>query len=93
MDNITELFCQIDDFCKSFEPNLNKKLIAHAKSSRNRAASISLSELMTIAVLFHQLRFRQFKAFYCDPCRESRTLSYGIIKQPSACNSEMLGLD
>jgi hypothetical protein len=28
-----------------------------------------------------------------DPCRESRTLSYGIIKQPSACNSEMLGLD
>jgi hypothetical protein len=27
-----------------------------------------------------------------DPYRESRTLSYGIIKQPSACNSEMLGL-
>jgi hypothetical protein len=32
-------------------------------------------------------------AFSIDPCRESRTLSYGIIKQPSACNSEMLGLD
>jgi len=66
MDNITELFCQIDDFCKTFEPNLHKQLIAQAKSTRNRATSISLSELMTIAVLFHQLRFRQFKAFYCN---------------------------
>ncbi len=64
MDNITELFCKIDDFCKSFEPNSHKHLIAQAKSSRNRATSISLSELMTITVLFHQLRFRQFKAFY-----------------------------
>jgi predicted nucleic acid-binding Zn ribbon protein len=33
------------------------------------------------------------KTYDDDPCRESRTLSYGIIKQPSACNSEMLGLD
>ncbi|MDE2422444.1 MAG: IS982 family transposase [Gammaproteobacteria bacterium] len=64
MDNITELFCQIDDFCKTFELNLNKHLIPQVKSTRNRATSISLSELMTIAVLFHQLRFRQFKSFY-----------------------------
>lgn len=66
MHNITELFCQIDDFCKSFESNHHQYLINQAKSARNRPTSISLSELMTIAVLFHQLRFRQFKAFYLN---------------------------
>ena len=35
MDSRTELFCQIDDFCKTFEPNLNEHLIAQAKSTRN----------------------------------------------------------
>jgi hypothetical protein len=27
-------------------------------------AALSLSELMTLAVLFHSLRYRQFKSFY-----------------------------
>jgi hypothetical protein len=64
MDNVTELFCQIDDFCKSFQPKLQKSLLASPKKTRQRATSISLSEMMTITVLFHQLRFRQFKSFY-----------------------------
>lgn len=64
MDYLTELFCQIDDFCKTFEPKLQKQLISHHKKSRQRSTSISLSEMMTIAILFHQLRYRQFKMFY-----------------------------
>jgi hypothetical protein len=43
-----------------------------------------------ITINFHQQTLMLIRF---DPCRESRTLSYGIIKQPSACNSEMLGLD
>lgn len=64
MDYLTELFCQIDDFCKTFEPKLHKHLITNNKKTRSRATSVSLSELMTIMILFHQLRFRQFKIFY-----------------------------
>ena len=64
MDHLTELYCLMDDFCKEFEPALKAKLIADGKRRRNRATTLSLAELMTLVVLFHQIRYRQFKLFY-----------------------------
>ena len=64
MDNLTELYCLMDDFCKIFEPQMETHLLAKGTKRRRRACSLSLAELMTLVVLFHQLRFRQFKAFY-----------------------------
>lgn len=64
MDNLTELFCLIDDFCHRFEPAWERRLLASGVKKRRRKSELSLSELMTLAVLFHQLRFRQFKVFY-----------------------------
>lgn len=64
MDSLTEMFCLIDDFCQAFEPEWEKRLLVDGHKKRRRAASLCLSELMTLAVLFHQLRFRQFKSFY-----------------------------
>lgn len=64
MESLTELFCQFDDFCNVFEPEWNKQLFALGEKKRLRKGCLSLSELMTLAVLFHQLRFREFKAFY-----------------------------
>jgi transposase len=64
MDSLTEVFCLIDDFCQAFEPEWEKHLLANGSKKRQRPASLCLSELMTLAVLFHQLRFRQFKSFY-----------------------------
>ena len=66
MDNLTELYCLIDDFCKEFEPALRTRLITNGKCKRNRATGLSLAELMTLVVLFHQIRYRQFKAFYLN---------------------------
>ncbi len=66
MDHITELYCLMDDFCKEFEPELNKKLLSSGKRQRLRASSLSLAELMTLVVLFHQIRYRQFKSFYLN---------------------------
>ena len=63
MDSLTELFCLIDDFCQGFEPEWEKRLLTDGQKKRRRPASLSLSELMTLAVLFHQLRYRQFKSF------------------------------
>lgn len=75
MDNLTELYCLMDDFCKKFEPELNKKLLSSGSRKRLRASSLSLAELMTLVVLFHQIRYRQFKAFYlnhvCQHLREA----------------------
>jgi len=64
MDSLTELFCLIDDFCQTFEPEWERRLLADGQKKRRRPATLSLSELMTLAVLFHQLRYRQFKSFY-----------------------------
>jgi transposase len=64
MDSLTELFCLIDDFCMKFEPAWHKRLLADGQQQRRRQTRLQLSELMTLAILFHQLRFRQFKTFY-----------------------------
>lgn len=64
MDSLTETFCLIDDFCQAFEPEWDKRLLTTGRKKRQRPTSLCLSELMTLAVLFHQLRFRQFKSFY-----------------------------
>lgn len=64
MDHITELFCLLDDFCKIFDESLEKSLIPH-QNLRPQKSALSLSEIMTIVILFHQSGFRFFKYFYC----------------------------
>ena len=63
MDNLTELYCHIDDFYQQFKPEFDAHLIATGHQ-RLRACQISVAEIMTILVLFHQRRYRQFKSFY-----------------------------
>lgn len=63
-DKITEIFCSIDDFCQVFVPSFEERLIGEGKK-RNKSSKLSLSEIMTIQVLFHLSGFRTFKMFYC----------------------------
>lgn len=62
--NLTELFCNIDDFCNVFMTDWNKKLIESNEKKRNRRHQLLVSEMMTILILFHQKGFRNFKTFY-----------------------------
>jgi len=66
-NQLTTIFCEIDDFCKEFEENIKSNLLPSPTStgqSRGRAPGLSLSEIMTILIMFHQIRFRDFKTFY-----------------------------
>jgi transposase len=54
----------MDDFCKVFEPFLEQQLVSAGKRHRRRRCGISLSEMMTLVVLFHQIKYRHFKYFY-----------------------------
>ena len=54
MMNLISLFCNIDDFCKQFEPIWHKQLLTNGEKKRKRLTQLSLSEMMTIVVLFHQ---------------------------------------
>lgn len=64
MESLTGLFALVDDFCRLFEPALERHLLTTGGKKRRRPSEPGLSELMTLTILFHQLRFRQFKAFY-----------------------------
>lgn len=78
MDSLTETFC-IDDFCRQFEPAWHKRLLQSGPKKRRRRCGLCLAELMTLAVLFHQLRFRQFKSFYLNyACRHLRAEFPGL---------------
>ncbi len=63
--DLTKLFCNIDDFVKEVEkkndPNL---LISRTKKKRGVSSMMSLSEMMTIVVLYHSSNYKNFKSFY-----------------------------
>ena len=64
MDNLLELYCVVDDFLKDFLPKFEKKLLESGQKKSRKSCSMSLSEIMTIMIYFHQMRFRDFKSFY-----------------------------
>src|SRR5215213_10386052 len=66
-DRLVEDFCQFDDFCQGFYPHWEARLLAEGSApckKRGPEAGLADSEIMTILVLYHSSRFRNFKAFY-----------------------------
>jgi hypothetical protein len=45
---LDELFCSVDDFCLTFEPQWKKQLIETGQNVRIRKRRLCLSEIMTI---------------------------------------------
>jgi transposase len=66
MESLLELFVHVDDFCRSFLPNLEQHLLDSGAVKRRRERSLSISEVMTILIHFHQSHYRNFKAYYCE---------------------------
>ena len=66
MNSLTELFCSVDDFCQDFVPVWRKQLLSTGEMQRQRERSLSVSEIMTILIHFHQSHYRDFKAYYTD---------------------------
>lgn len=64
MDYITELYCLVDDFWQSVKEQIDNYMISDDKKHRNRQSILSLSEMTTLVILFHSMRFRHFKKFY-----------------------------
>lgn len=64
--SLLELFCHVDDFCQTFLPSFQAHVLESGLRQRQRARSLSPSEIMTLLILFHQSHYRDFKAFYCQ---------------------------
>jgi hypothetical protein len=63
-DNLIVLFCIVDEFCNEFYPEWEKILISQGMKKRRRTSKIAPSEIITIFIYFHVLRFRDFKTYY-----------------------------
>ena len=61
--SMTSVFCDVADFCLVFEPEWHKQLICNTKNPLV-ISKLSLSEIMTIIICFHQSAFRNFKHDY-----------------------------
>jgi len=66
MLSLEALFCSVDDFCRTFEPQWQRKLLSDGLKHRNRPRKLTLSEILTIVIAFHQSAYRHFKAFYTE---------------------------
>ena len=63
--DVTQIFCEVDDFCQRFEalmqPQFQLPAVIGEKQSRSR---LHRCEIMTIVIAFHGSGFRTFKEFY-----------------------------
>jgi hypothetical protein len=61
---LTEIFYEIDEFCKQFEKQAEKRFLSDGQNKRNRSFQLTLSEVMTIMVCYHESGYKTFKNFY-----------------------------
>ena len=61
--SILKLFCHVDDFCQWLVTRENAELLGVTRK-RGPAPRLSLSEVLTILIHFHQSHYRDFKAYY-----------------------------
>jgi hypothetical protein len=96
---LVALFYLIDEFCQDFEPKWRAERIASGLAQRNKPCRMSLSEILTIIVHFHQSHHRNFKHYYTDYVSVSlssdfpRLVSYTrFLELMSEVNVPMLSL-
>ena len=58
-----EIYYEVDEFCKVFYRWMNQKSLGLGKQKVNRYR-MTLSEIMTILIVFHLSRYRSFKDYY-----------------------------
>ena len=89
---IESIFCDIDDFCKDYLKKQSTYLLPNPERIRHRAGQMSISEIMTIIILFQMSHYRTFKDFYNECILQSlksyfpKALSYTrfVACKPSA---------
>ena len=83
--SLLELFVEVDDFCKTFEPwAASQQLPSQASGSKRGPKPVmSTSEVMTLVIHFHQQGYRNLKHYYqkhvCVPLQAEfpKLVSYG----------------
>ena len=62
--DVTALFVCIDDFCKLYQSTVKSRLLPPPTGTRDRGGLLSLSEMLTIEIMFHVSPYKDFKHYY-----------------------------
>ncbi|MGB4292784.1 MAG: IS982 family transposase, partial [Bacteroidales bacterium] len=62
-DKLIEIFCNVDDFNKVFINELQKHQLSDGSRKRIKPGNLNESEVMTIVIYFHLMRYRDFKHY------------------------------
>jgi len=83
--DILPVFCDIDDFCLVFEPRWHQQLLTVGERQRRRSTTLSLSEVMTIMVVFHSSGYRDFKTFYAQHVQQHLGAAFPRLVNYNRC--------
>jgi hypothetical protein len=61
---LTTIFYHTDEFCKFFEKEFSTRVLSDGRGLREKASALSLSEVITIAIYYHQAGYKTFKDYY-----------------------------
>lgn len=62
---LVEIFYHIDEFCKLLKKEAAMSKLIGERKQRDRESTLSLSELMTIAIYYHHSGYKTFQDYYC----------------------------
>lgn len=79
MMDIVKLLCDVDDFCQWFIPKWEQAQLSDGGKKRFRQGTLSMSEVMTIVVVFHHSRYRNFKSFYLYHVKRSLRSEFPVL--------------
>ncbi len=65
MNQLVSIFCEIDDFCNELEQHCRHYMLTGPTRVIEALHVVSISEIMTILVMFQMSRFRDFKNVLC----------------------------
>jgi hypothetical protein len=79
--HVLQIYSKIDNFCKEISfLFVRGKNLSDNKKHRQKPSRLSLSEIMTIMVLFHLSNYRDFKHFYLfQICQVMRPAFPGVV--------------
>ena len=66
IDQLISTFCRIDDFCIIYHKELQSKSIDYKKKKVGVKPRLSLSEIMTILIMYQAVRYKDFKTYYIE---------------------------
>src|SRR6516225_6379789 len=64
LERLTEVFCEVDDFCQAFEAQWQAYLIGIGAAPRGPQPGLSVSEIITLLLVLHSSSFKYLKNFY-----------------------------